>query len=702
METLLLDLNEVVAERFARVMLVLTYLYMAAAAVGVLLAGYSFVAGRGRILRWRITGIMAAVALWSFIYLFGFGSGLSWPMLLAEILLALSWYLLIERLLRGPYLQSMPEQVRRGVRWVWFLVLVAYVITLMPVPEIERVFPDSDIYLVGLLIIGLTVLALAAQFYGETTIDHQSALKLISISSVLIVGPQLLMATIALWSSQVPAWLMLFRVVALMAALILVAQAWRRNPHWSLAVFVSPQVRAYAPKLSAVTVQLVLTLMLVPVLRSLDPDVSMHSATFLSFGLYSLLLLLLFSESLRGQLRVFVSKHFLPFRYDYREEWLRLIDTLAAPEHEAALPERAIQGIAQIVASPAGVLWLRSNSDGPYHCVAGWNTEGFDEISVGAEDPVVRFMADRNWILDTAEINRRPDFYPGIQRPDWLDNYPDALLIVPLINNDAVLGFVALFQSSSAFRLTFEEIDLLRTSGRQVAAYLAQYLADQQLSESKQFEAFNRLTAFVMHDLKNLIAQQSLMVRNAAKHKGNPAFFEDAMATIDNSVGRMNKLLAQLQSGQADRPRRSAKALDIVREAVNRCEVRKPVPELSDSDCSAEVHIDKEGLTSVLAHMIRNAQEASTDGAVRINLDTQAGQVRIVIEDEGCGMEPEFIRERLFRPFDSTKGSQGMGIGAYQARSFVLAAGGSFDVESEINKGTRITIRLPLKEMSAR
>jgi len=685
-------------------MLVLTYLYSLAAGAGLLLAGYILLAGRGRILRLRIVGVMLAAAFWALTFQFSVFPAASFgpPGLIAELLLLAAWYALIERLLRGPYLQSMPEQVRRGSRWVWGLVIVAYVVTAMPVPEIERVFPDTDVFLVGLLILGLMSLALAAQFYGEATIDQQSALKLISISAILMLGPQVLIATVVLLAQQVPEWMVTGRAVSLIVAIVLIAQAWRNDPHWSLAVFVSPQVRAYAPKLSAVTAQLVLVLLLVPVFRSLNSDVAIPSAVSFALGSYSLLFLLIFSERLRAQLRVFVSKHFLPFRYDYREEWLRLIDTLAVRDQSSEPPERAIKGIAQIVASPAGVLWLQTEPQGAYHCVAGWNTEGWDEISVESGDPAVRFMGERNWILDTAEINRRPDLYPGIQRPLWLDNFPDALLIVPLISNDGVIGFVVLFQSSSAFRLTFEEIDLLRTSGRQVAAYLAQYLADQQLSESKQFEAFNRLTAFVMHDLKNLIAQQSLMVRNAAKHKGNPEFFEDAMATIDNSVGRMNKLLTQLQSGHADRPRRAARVVDMLREAINRCEVRAPVPEFDDKDNGVEVYIDQEGFTSVLTHVIRNAQEAvkekGAEGQVRISLDGIATQARISIKDNGCGMDPEFIRERLFRPFDSTKGSQGMGIGAYQARSFVLAAGGGFDVESAPGEGTRISIRLPVKD----
>ena len=682
-------------------MLALTYLYILAAAAGLLLGGYSLLAGGGRILRWRIAGVMAAVAVWSISYLLiPTGSSIGGLSMLVELLLLFTWYLLIERLLRGPYLQSMPEQVRQGARWIWALVLLACVATLFPLQEVARVFPDADVYLVALLILDLLALALAAQFFGEATIDRESSLKLICLAAVLVVGSQAVMTTVSLLSLQVPPWLMLLRVVSMIVALALVVAAWRRNPQWSLAAFISPRARAYASKLMAVGAQLVLILVLIPVFHSFSSNTAAYSGSIFALASFSILFLLLFSERLRAQLRVFISKHFLPFRYDYREEWLRLIDTLAQPVEDMPLPERAVQSIAQIVSSPAGVLWLRRNSGEPFHCVAGWNTEGWSDISIDASDPAVRFMAERNWILDTAELTRRPDLYPGIDRPQWLEQFPDALLIVPLISNEALLGFVVLFQSSSSFRLRFEEIDLLRTSGRQVAAYLAQYLADQQLSEAKQFEAFNRLTAFVMHDLKNLIAQQSLMVRNATKHKGNPAFFEDAMATIDNSVGRMNKLLAQLQSGKTDRPRRSVKVADIVRDAVDRCKDRSPVPRFKDKDSSVEIRIDQEGLASVLAHIIRNAQEAAADdGHVTVSVDTVAAQAQIVVEDNGSGMDVAFIRDRLFRPFDSTKGSQGMGIGAYQARSFVLAAGGSFEVESEQGIGTRITIRMPIKEV---
>jgi signal transduction histidine kinase len=108
------------------------------------------------------------------------------------------------------------------------------------------------------------------------------------------------------------------------------------------------------------------------------------------------------------------------------------------------------------------------------------------------------------------------------------------------------------------------------------------------------------------------------------------------------------------------------------------------------------VFADGEHLTNVLAHLVRNAQDAvSGDGGVRIKTGLAGTKATITIADDGCGMEEEFIRHRLFRPFDTTKGSKGMGVGAYQARAFILASGGTMNVDSEPGVGTTITIQLP-------
>jgi signal transduction histidine kinase len=99
----------------------------------------------------------------------------------------------------------------------------------------------------------------------------------------------------------------------------------------------------------------------------------------------------------------------------------------------------------------------------------------------------------------------------------------------------------------------------------------------------------------------------------------------------------------------------------------------------------------------VLEHLVQNAQEATAaEGKVELRLGRQQELAVIEIEDSGCGMDTQFIRERLFKPFDTTKGNAGMGVGAYEAREFVLGAGGDIQVSSEPGVGTRFTVTLPL------
>jgi putative PEP-CTERM system histidine kinase len=672
-----------------------------------LLLIYVLIAGAGSILRLQVMGVAVAGAVWA--CWFGLVSS-QWGLaarigsLLAELILLLSWFGLLERMLRGPYLQSMPELVRRGNRWAWFVCVAAILAALLAAGggTYAAILPIPEVPALALLVLALLAFVLTGQLYGDATIEPHAALRCVCLAALAVVGLQTYMYAVTLMLAETPIWVMNLRASGIVAASLLLAYCMQTNPQWSLAIFVSQQARVYAPRLLGAVVALSMMLTAVPLSRALGPVTARWFAPLCIAVIVVLLLLLLFSELLRAQLRVFISKHFLPFRYDYREEWLRLIDTLASPGQDRPLPERAIQSLAQIVGSPAGVLWMRMADDLPYQCIEAWNTTLKPDITVDSTDPVITFMRERQWILDTAELDRRPDLYPGLVRPEWLKSLPAALLIVPLFSGEVVIGFAILFQSSSAFRLTFEEIDLLRTSGRQVAAHLAQYHADRQLSESRQFEAFNRLTAFIMHDLKNLIAQQSLMVENAARHKNNPAFFEDAMATIENSVARMSKLLQQLQTGDSSGPARMVNLKSCVRDAIRKCPGREPQPVFNEPEVEMQAFVDGERLATVLAHLIRNAQDATgAKGHVDIEISRSGTFACISVTDDGCGMAEEFVRHRLFRPFDTTKGSQGMGVGAYQARAFAMSSGGMMDVESELGAGTTMRIRLPAEAPAA-
>ncbi len=677
--------------------------YWGATAAHALLLAYVLVAGGRGLLRWHLLLLAAVGTAWGGFLAETAGS----PSAVrpgpidfgVEMAYIASWFLLLRRLLRGPYDQSMPDVVRRGLVTLWLVLAAVGALGAWYWYARGAERWVSGVFNGVALTAALACLALAAQLSRDAPVESRAALKALVAATALAAGAQVFAMGLALLGSSMPPGIVLARAGLMIGAVALLANAVSLKPQWSLAIFVSPQARTYVPRFTAMAGLLAALIAVLPFYRSLEPETAQPLAALL-IGCAGLpVVALLFSQRLSARARVFLSKHFLPFRYDYREEWLRLIDTLASPEQRLPLPERAIKSVAQIVGSPAGLLWMRRQAEGPLVCTAGWNTKMWSDASVRADDPTIAFMIERQWILDTAELARNPAMYNGLARPAWLEQFPDALLLVPLISNESLIGFMLLLQSSSAFRLTFEEIDLLRTSGKQVAAHLAQYEADQRLAEAKQFEAFNRLTAFLMHDLKNLIAQQSLVVKNAARHKGNPAFFEDAIATIDNSVARMSKLLQQLQSGEASGRRSRVRIAPTLQEAVERCKDRSPEPQLAEADERLHAQIDRDRFAMVAAHLIRNAQEATgSEGTVAIRAIREGGQAVITIEDDGCGMDPEFIRTRLFRPFDTTKGSKGMGIGAYQARTLVVDSGGTLDVASEPGRGTCITIRLPLAD----
>jgi putative PEP-CTERM system histidine kinase len=518
-------------------------------------------------------------------------------------------------------------------------------------------------------------------------------------------------------------------VVSLMVPLLAISA--RRNPHWSLNVFVSRQVVFYTTSFLVVGSYLLLMAFGGYLIRLYGGTWGRAFQLVFFAGALVVLLSLVASGSLRRRLRVFLAKHFYRNKYDYREEWLRFIETLSTPDPEIDTRENAIRSIAQIIGSAAGVLYLRPAESGAvaaFAPVASWPRGAFEpsrQPPVDVESDLARFLTRRQWVVDLYEYDQSPDDYDNVEIPVGLRSQQSNRLVVPLIHVKELIGFIVLQNPPPPFKPNYEDRDLLKTVGRHVAAHLAQHEADKQLSESRQFEAYHRLTAFVMHDLKNLAAQLALIVSNAEKHKRNPDFIDDAIETIANSTGRMQRLIEQLQRREVQGGDRRVSLADVARRATEMCTVRSPVPRCDVLDESAVVEADPERLTMIVEHVIRNAQEATDEsGHVTVSVSVSAtacvrgepvngrpasdagvhdasgrlqGQcASISVEDTGSGMTEEFIRDRLFKPFDTTKGSKGMGIGAYQVREYVQSIGGRVEVTSEPRVGTRFALLLPM------
>jgi putative PEP-CTERM system histidine kinase len=403
------------------------------------------------------------------------------------------------------------------------------------------------------------------------------------------------------------------------------------------------------------------------------------------------------SRRLRGWLRVTLSKHLFQHRYDYRAEWLRFTETMGRAGPAAPpLRERIVQVVADITDSPGGLL-LAPREEGGMALDARWQWRAIDVPAEALAGPGMRFFEDSQFILDLDDLRAGlVDGIPSMAHPAWLVEDEAAWAVVPLLHYERLVGLVVLARPPVARRLDWEDFDLLRVVGRQLASYLAEQGSQDALGEALRFDEFNRRIAFVMHDIKNLASQLALLARNAEKHADNPAFRADMLLTLRNSAEKLQALLARLgrygaHGGEAPEP----VALDelVVRVAA-RYAGQHQVVVVEHVPC--KVLVDREAFEQALVHLVQNAIEASDAGTpVFLDLRIEDTTAILGIVDAGSGMSPEFIRTRLFKPFHSSKPG-GFGIGAFEARELIRAMGGRLDVESREDLGTRFRIQLPL------
>ena len=291
-----------------------------------------------------------------------------------------------------------------------------------------------------------------------------------------------------------------------------------------------------------------------------------------------------------------------------------------------------------------------------------------------------------------------PHLYEGLALPTWLVGAQPPWLVVPLLAGDDLLGFVLLNHPRTRVEVNWEVLDLLKTASRQAAGHLAQMQATEALLEARKFDAFNRMSAFVVHDLKNIVTQLSLMLKNAERLHDNREFQRDMLLTVESSLARMRRLMLQLREGApAAGVSVGVELGPIVQRLRALATARGREFEVGPLErLATRGHEDR--LERVLGHLVHNALDATAGGGrVWMSVQRESGQVRIDVGDTGVGMSEEFVQTRLFKPFSSTKGS-GMGVGSYESALYVRELGGSIHVASRPAEGTLVTVQLPLFE----
>jgi putative PEP-CTERM system histidine kinase len=619
-------------------------------------------------------------------------------MQLAEVARNAAWCFLLLQLLAQRLQGS--DHILATSRWMlWFVGAFTLVLAaLFTTPALSRAFSlgedlYSDVAFAAWLSMAILGLLLLEQIYRNSSEAERWAVKYLCLGLGFVFAYDFFMYAQALLFRELDPALWQARGVVIALAAIFLAVGFGRIDRTtdSRNLHLSRHVVFHSVTLLAAGIYLIIMALAGYFIRYLGGNWGgVLQITFLcASGL--LLLALLFSGQIRARTRVWLSKNFFSYKYDYRSEWLQFTQTLA--EGGSDIPVNIIRAMADLTKSPAGLLWSKSET-GAYKVAATWDidepgaTEGLSELA--------RWLQKSEWIINMKEWRQAPDVYENLELPQFLTEIPRAWLIIPLLFGKELQGILLLHESDLQTEINWEDRDLLKVAGRQAASHLAQYQANQALIESRQFEAFNRLSAYVIHDLKNILAQQSLIVSNAEKHRDKPAFIDDALNTVQNSVERMTRLMEQMRSGVRGLETKNVDLGQLLLEAVGNRQKTAPCPILTAPADTILVAADREQLGTVFTHIIQNAQEATAKtGRVEVRLFPQATQAVVEIKDNGIGMDADFLRNRLFKPFDSTKGLTGMGIGAFESREFIRKLGGNIEVNSSPGAGSLFRIVLP-------
>ena len=476
------------------------------------------------------------------------------------------------------------------------------------------------------------------------------------------------------------------RAPAIILAAPLIALSTVRNRRWAVDIHVSRDVVFHSFTLIASGVFLLAIALISEVFPSGGSEWGRVAATSMLFGGILLVAVMLTSGSTRSWFRSVVVRNFFSYRYDYRREWMRCIDALTATGSFVTLHKRAIRAAADVVDSPAGALFLRPASGAAFQWAGSWNMPAVT-APLPPGHPLTAALRGGDWIVEADSH--------GDHRA-WLPELPRLWLVIPLNHLGSLIGFIALARSRASFRLEREVFDLLRVVGREIASRLAEQRAMQVLAQTQQLRDYSQRFAFVIHDIKNVAGQLSMLLTNAEVHADDPAFQRDMQATVRASVGKITRVLSRLQAEPPARDRGWVVPGERLRDLIDATRmVSRRTITLQDMGQGIGAAIEADAFDTAVAHLLNNALEASApDTVVEVVSRVEAQGVVVDIIDQGPGMPAEFVRDGLFRPLWSTK-DDGHGIGAFQARALLRDAGGDLLVISRPAFGTTMRLVLP-------
>ncbi len=419
----------------------------------------------------------------------------------------------------------------------------------------------------------------------------------------------------------------------------------------------------------------------------------------------AVLAVLLISDRFRQSLHQFVSRHFKRPQHrpqhDFRKIWTIMAQRMSTLLDQGGLCAATAKLISETFNVLSVTTWLNDEQSGRLMLGASTSdaspTASDLDPGFAASGPVLKGLRE---LVDPFDLEKvEEDWAATLRRMSSTQFHQGGdRFCVPLLAGERLLGVVILADRVNGTPYTMEELDLLKCIGNQVAAGLLNLRFAEELVLAKQLEAFQTMSAFFVHDLKNLGSSLSLMLQNLPVHFDDPEYREDALHGIATTVNRIDELTGRLST------LRNKLELMPVESDLNQLviEALETLSWASEVELVRELHplpnilADPEQLQNVVTNLLLNARDVvGQGGQVRVITSQEDGQAVLAIADNGCGMSPAFLRGSLFRPFHTTK-KKGLGIGLFQSRRIVEAHRGSIQVESELGKGTTFRVILPL------
>lgn len=405
---------------------------------------------------------------------------------------------------------------------------------------------------------------------------------------------------------------------------------------------------------------------------------------FTGFGLFIILL----SETVKRRVTVFIHKNFYHNKYDYRNQWLQFTERLSSSHTSENLLRSIVSEFCDTFGMATGALYIINQERDTYQQASGILMNS-SNAAFKIDDPTIEAMASSRWIIDlrdnveTAGNEHHRDFF----------NETDACFIIPLFMQEVVDAFLILGRPHSSNEIyTYEDFDLMRTLAKQASSALLNLRLSNQLACSRELAAIGKVSTFVMHDLKNLVSGVSLLLENARENISVPAFQDDLLMSLGNTVIKMRTIISRLKH-LPEKNNLQLAPVDLLEMVQDTAAMVKGM-KLEVTGTSVIAEADREELQKVALNLMLNAVEA-TDGNTSVKVEVGENETPFIrVKDEGCGITAQFMRHVLFKPFSSTK-KQGMGIGLYQSRQIIEAHGGRIEVESSIDHGSEFTVWLP-------